>query len=268
MIATDGSAEILDRTKSYIFFKQIVTLHSKVDSYKTAYKIKRLGTSFTKRLTNEEISGANEALLSDLFHVLCYGSVTDEFLNFSSFKRFRLAEICGKPEAVENYFESLYLDVSRQLTQISAQSGGSFLNDFVKSHLSAGFKCNSSIKWVANRRVPKTGDNRARELGGEQFDLVYIVQPASGSKAIYVAIEVAFQETTNSVMERKARQACANFEHFERMGDKLCFVIDGAGYLSGRPKALRDIIQNSHFHVALKPEELTRLCQYMVALAK
>jgi hypothetical protein len=268
MLATDASAEILDRAKSYITFKKIKTLHSQINGYKIEYRIKRLGTSFTKRLTNKEISSADGALLSDLFYIICFGSKTEEFADFLSFRRFRLAEICGKPEAVQRHFRELYLNVSRQLTQLAAQAQGDFLNDFVKSYLDARFAGNPSIRWVESRRVPGIGDERARSLGGEQFDLVYAITPASKGEIIYVAIEVAFQETTNSTMERKARHASLLFEHFDRMGYKLCFVVDGAGFLSARLKALRDIIQNSHYRVTLKPEELSSLCEFIISLTK
>lgn len=268
MLATDASAEILDRAKSYIAFKKIKTLHSKIDDYKIEYRIKRLGTLFTKRLTNKEILSADGSLLSDLFYIICFGSTTTEFADFLTFKRFRLAELCGRSEAIQKHFQELYLRVSRQLTQLSAQSKGDFLNDFVKTYLDACFAGNPSIRWVESRRVPGIGDRRAKSLGGEQFDLVYAITPATKGKVSYVAIEVAFQETTNSTMERKARQASLLFEHFSRMGYSLCFVVDGAGFLSARLKALRDIIQNSHFRVTLKREELSTLCQFIISLTK
>lgn len=266
MIATDASAELLDRTKSYIAFKKFKILHAQIGDHKIEYRIKRLGTIFTKRLTNKLIYSANAALLSDLFYVICFGSTTSEFANFLSFRRFRLAELCGNHEAIQKHFQELYLDVSRQLTQLTAQSRGELLNTFVKSKLDACFANNSSIKYVENRRVPGVGDKRAKALGGEQFDLVYAIKPASGREIKYVAIEVAFQETTNSTMERKARQATLLFVVFNKMGYKLCFVVDGAGFLSARPKALRDIIQSSHFRVTLKPEELFRLGAFIISL--
>jgi len=268
MVATDASAEILDRAKSYIAFKKIRVLHAQIKGRDIEYQIKRLGTSYVKRLTNEEISSAGEALLSDLFFIICFGSSTKEFLDFLSFKSFRLAELCGDSEAIQAYFQELYIDISRQLTQLAVQAKGEFLNDYVRSNLDARFKGNPSIKWVENRRVPGIGDERALSLGGEQFDLVYAIQRTSGHKTTYVAVEVAFQETTNSVMERKARQASLLFRLFNEVGYKLCFVVDGAGFLSARPKALRDIIHNSHIRVTLKTEELSRLCEFIISLAK
>jgi len=72
------------------------------------------------------------------------------------------------------------------------------------------------------------------------FDLVV----TNGVK--YVAIEVCFQVTTNSVIERKAGQAKARYEQIEEAGHKIAYVIDGAGNFQ-RESAVRTICSYSTF---------------------
>jgi len=78
-----------------------------------------------------------------------------------------------------------------------------------------------------------------------------------------IAVEIAFQETTNSVIERKARQAVEWYGRFNRHGNYLCYVMDGAGYFS-RKQAFCQIVKNSHKAVTLR--QLGDLCRFMDSL--
>jgi len=78
----------------------------------------------------------------------------------------------------------------------------------------------------------------------------------------YVAVEVSFQVTTNSVIERKAGQAKSRFEQIERMNYKIAYVLDGAGNFQ-RENALKTICSHSHCSVAFSPTELDVLYQFI-----
>lgn len=96
--------------------------------------------------------------------------------------------------------------------------------------------------------------------GGEtltNFDVV-VVSP-SGK---YFAVEVAFQETTNSVIERKAGQALARRDMLHKAGHKMCYVIDGAGNLNFRRRAVSLIMNYSDCTAAFTEPEITRLARY------
>jgi hypothetical protein len=88
------------------------------------------------------------------------------------------------------------------------------------------------------------------------FDLVV----SKGKK--YVAIEVGFQVTTNSVIERKSGQAQSRFIQAEKAGHKIAYVLDGAGNFQ-RETALRNICAYSHCTVAFSKKELEVLCQFL-----
>ncbi|WP_353734917.1 MULTISPECIES: DpnII family type II restriction endonuclease [unclassified Okeania] len=78
----------------------------------------------------------------------------------------------------------------------------------------------------------------------------------------YVAIEVSFQVTTNSVIERKGGEAKARYEQVETAGHKIAYVIDGAGNFE-RQSALQTICLHSHCTVAFSKNELSILCDFL-----
>lgn len=78
----------------------------------------------------------------------------------------------------------------------------------------------------------------------------------------YVAIEVCFQVTTNSVIERKAGQARSRYEQIEHAGHRIAYVLDGAGNFQ-RETALQTICAYSHCTVAFSRSELELLCTFL-----
>ena len=92
-----------------------------------------------------------------------------------------------------------------------------------------------------------------------------MVYTKNGGGIKYIAIEIAFQETTNSVIERKARLASQLYDRFKELQYFLCYVTDGAGYFS-RESALKEIICNSHICVTFKKNELNRLCKFIESI--
>ena len=78
----------------------------------------------------------------------------------------------------------------------------------------------------------------------------------------YVAIEVSFQVTTNSTIERKSGQAKARYEQIEKAGHKIAYVLDGAGNFQ-RETAPRVICSYSHCTVAFSRSELDTLCNFL-----
>ncbi|MEC4984599.1 MAG: restriction endonuclease, partial [Oscillatoria sp. PMC 1076.18] len=78
----------------------------------------------------------------------------------------------------------------------------------------------------------------------------------------YVAIEISFQVTTNSVIERKAGQAKSRFEQINSAGYKIAYILDGAGNFQ-RENALSTLCFYSHCCVAFSQGELNVLCDFI-----
>jgi len=78
----------------------------------------------------------------------------------------------------------------------------------------------------------------------------------------FCAIEVSFQVTTNSTIERKSGQAQARQKLLHSHGHKIAYVIDGAGNFA-RQSALRTISQYSDCTVSFMDVELDKLVEYL-----
>jgi hypothetical protein len=117
-------------------------------------------------------------------------------------------------------------------------------------------RTSSGASFVPNGNV--SGVTHTDEETGRltTFDLVVSYQGK------HVAIEVSFQVTTNSVIERKAGQARARREQIEQAGHKIAYVLDGAGNFQ-RSTALTTICTQSHCTVAFSRNELNVLCDFI-----
>lgn len=77
-----------------------------------------------------------------------------------------------------------------------------------------------------------------------------------------VALEVSFQETTNSVIERKRKDA-ENRRNLFPENCKSAFVIDGVGSLEHRKNAVKEILSNADIVVTAREDEILRLADYI-----
>ena len=80
----------------------------------------------------------------------------------------------------------------------------------------------------------------------------------------HFGIEVSFQFTTNSVIERKAGQAKERADRIHAAGHSVCYVLDGAGNINVRENAVRIICSYSDCTVALSAEEIGVLAEFML----
>lgn len=89
------------------------------------------------------------------------------------------------------------------------------------------------------------------------FDIV-----AHSPSGKYCAIEVSFQVTTNSTIERKAGQAKSRQQVLHEHGHRIAYVIDGSGNFYRR-NAIKTICQFSDCTVTFNPEELQSLVNFL-----
>jgi hypothetical protein len=75
-------------------------------------------------------------------------------------------------------------------------------------------------------------------------------------------VEISFQVTTNSVIERKAGQAQARANLLRQADCKIAYVIDGAGNFE-RASALNTLCLYSDCTVALSPGEISLLVEFL-----
>lgn len=193
-----------------------------------------------------------DGLQKDAIALLLFGS---SHLTNGTLSRCEIGEYLGKPENLDLFIKQRYIWVSRITGGAKANSLGQLAQDFVAQYLN-GHLALESFSITRSGRLPNvthTDDQTGRETS---FDLVI------RRNARHVAVEVSFQVTTNSTIERKAGQARGRFEQVETAGHKIAYVIDGAGNFE-RETALRTICAHSHCTVAFSRNELDQLCNFI-----
>lgn len=174
----------------------------------------------------------------------------------SALSRCEIGEYLGKPDELATFVKQRYIWVSRITAGAKVNNLGQLAQRFVSEYLKDNLT-EAGIAIHTSGRLPNvthTDDDTGRLTS---FDLV----ATNGSK--FVAIEICFQVTTNSVIERKAGQARARYMQVVNAGHKIAYVIDGSGNFQ-RESALRVICTHSHCTVAFSQAELDVLCQFLV----
>ncbi len=160
----------------------------------------------------------------------------------------------GKPAEIESFVKQRYLFVSRIVGGGSANSMGHAVQKWVVATLRS---CLPS-DWKVKPNATIKGVRQSDVAGDATFDIV--VTAPSGRQ---FGIEVSFQVTTNSTIERKAREAQSLRQSVHRSGNRICYVIDGAGNIDVRTSAVNRICENSDCTVAMSVHEMDLLAQYM-----
>lgn len=166
-----------------------------------------------------------------------------------------IGEYLGKPSDLSAFIKQRYIWVSRITGGATSNTLGQIAQNFVGEYIRQNLGL-PGIDVKRGGRLPEVTHTDRQTGRTTSFDLVV----SDGNK--YVAIEVSFQVTTNSVIERKSGQAQARYEQIERAGHKIVYVLDGAGNFQ-RHTALRTICGYSHCTVAFSRSELDVLCEFL-----
>ena len=189
-------------------------------------------------------------LAKDMIMILLYGgasTVSDQ----AALEKCDLGVLIGSPNEVDHYVKQKYIHASRITTGASANSLGQIAQVYVADHLRS--KLDKSYSVQSNGKVKlKSYDSDT----GMPFDVV-----VSRGKRL-VGVEVSFQVTSNSVIERKAALAEDRFNQMRSEGHFLAYVLDGAGNFS-RTSALTTLCQSSDCTVAYSEQELDTLVDFV-----
>lgn len=197
-------------------------------------------------LTNQKISG----LYKDMIILLMFGStstVSDE----AALSSCEIGTLLGKPEALEKYVRERYLYVSRITGGATANKLGQLAQQEVVQFLSSALGDTYNVR--SNGSIELKGYAKA---GGMPFDIV-----VEKNKKM-VGIEISFQVTTNSTIERKSGQAADRMHLMHDNGHEIGYVLDGAGNFQRRA-ALSTICENSDCTVAYTHKEFEVLARWI-----
>jgi hypothetical protein len=166
-----------------------------------------------------------------------------------------IGSLIGRKRELDSFVRQRYIHVSRITGGATANAMGQLCQSYVRERLQGALRA-----WdFSAHRIPGISQNEGRT--DMSFDLV-----ARSPAGKCCAIEVSFQVTTNSTIERKAGQAGARQRLLHGEGHKIAYVIDGAGNFQRR-SALTTICESSDCTVSFKDEELDALAAFLKTLA-
>ena len=198
------------------------------------------------------------SLYKDLIMLLLFGAAATSPRVRSVLFKCALYRYLDDNDALEFFIRQNYIRVSRIIGGSTATNLGNiaqqYVVDYLKEHLGDDYNVRS------NGTIPNVTQNEGVTL--TTFDAVVDRKSDTNRHKKYVAIEITFQETTNSTIERKGGQARSRFEAITSSRNYIAYIIDGAGNFARRA-AISVICDNSHCTVAYTQEELGVLLEFI-----
>ncbi|MDM8546793.1 restriction endonuclease [Candidatus Venteria ishoeyi] len=193
-------------------------------------------------------------ILSDLYRdmiiLLMFGS-TSTVNEEAGLLACEIGTLLGEAEVLEKYVKERYINVSRITGGATANSLGQLAQQEIVKHLSESLGYNYCV--ISNGYIALDG---YKKESGMPFDIVV----EKGDRK--VGIEVSFQVTTNSTIERKSGQAADRINLMHSNGHKIAYVLDGAGNFQ-RKSAISNICANSDCTVAYSNQEFDTLSKWI-----
>lgn len=240
-----------DRKINYIWRGNVCEYKFKALPVKGMLNNDRLGISGKKLLDSQEMSNLHK----DVLTLLLVGNACVDENTARILSKCEIINYVGQPDKLDKYIKQRYIWVSRITSGAQSNSLGHIAQDYVKNFLQKNIGI-EGVEVKSDSTLP--GVSHAAEGSGS--DTNFDITVRSGKK--YVAVEVSFQVTTNSVIERKAGQSRARYAQIKEKGFGIAYVLDGAGNFQ-RESALRTICSYSDCTVAFKKDELEVLCDYI-----
>lgn len=193
-------------------------------------------------------------MMEDVCNLLLFGGseISADIPNVIE-ERCIIGSLIGEVDELERFVKQRYIWVSRITGGATANAMGHLVQGYVVDYLKE-----SLPTWRFNQdQLPNVSQNERTSLS---VDIV-----AKSPNDNFCGIEVSFQVTTNSVIERKAGQAQARQNLLHEQNHYIAYVIDGAGNFA-RASALRTICQYSDCTVSLQDEELDSLVEFLESI--
>lgn len=192
-------------------------------------------------------------LLEDVIMLLMYAGVsTDEFVDEGLKDKCVIGSLLGKRDELKQFIKQRYIWVSRITAGATSNRMGQLAQRYVLKKLQ-----DKLPNWTlsSNGSIPGVSHNNGKT--DMSFDIV-VCSPQNK----WCAIEVSFQFTTNSTIERKSGQAQSRADLLKVADHKIAYVIDGAGNFK-RSSALKNICNYSDCTVAFSPSEIEVLSEFL-----
>lgn len=260
MVLTDLAGEALNKLTPFSKFFDSGIMNYVWQERNYSYQFTEVARKTNLTNTALRVNGKNllkgydlNAKMQDVAMLLIHGASAygDSFPSDSK-EKCMLGALIGQPVLLNDFVRQSYIRVSTQLRGASSNAMGQIAQKYVAEVLTEELG-NWSIK---SGHVPGISHNDGDTE--TTFDIV-----AKSPNGKYFAIEVSFQFTTNSVIERKAGQAQARAQLLHDRGHYICYVVDGAGNINVRERAVAIICQYSDCTVAFSKDELRHLADFL-----
>ena len=190
----------------------------------------------------------------DVAMLLLWGSaiINNPNLPQELIEKCTIGQYIGFPEQLDEFVKQRYIAVSRI-------TGGSHVNDL--GHACEQYACQYLSETlpphivVGGHNIPNVSHNNKNLV---TFDLV----AKNINTAKCVAIEISFQVTTNSVIERKAGLARPRQQMLHEHGHYVAYIIDGSGNFQRR-NAIETILAFSDCTVNFSDSNLHQLAEFI-----
>jgi hypothetical protein len=196
---------------------------------------------------------AKSPVFDDLLIILCFAGFSTNIVD-GAFESAVIADYFGNPDKIDIFVKTRYIYVSKitsgELSNSRGQAAQQYAAKVIRESLGAGYTVD------VNGKIPLP--DHVQNKKGLPFDLVI---KRKGSPRM-VGVEVSFQVTTNSVVERKAREAHEVIERMTKQGHFVAYVVDGVGNFQRR-NAWSAIIRNSHYSCAFSDKEFQGLAKFI-----
>jgi hypothetical protein len=264
MILADIGGEPLERFKPElpsVFEQHIMSFIWQEKRYKYTFKTLGDRTAWSNERLAVDGSGLAAALdltdvMEDVITLLIHGaaSTNDELPQVIADKCI-IGSLLGDKPSLDKFVRQRYIWVSQIITGAAANRMGYLAQDYVKHQLQAMLP-----RWdFSKKTIPGVSQTGGRT--DMPFDMV-----AEAPNGKLCAIEVSFQFTTNSTIERKGGQAQSRQRLLHKKGHRIAYVIDGAGNFERR-SAISTICRYSDCTVTFRDSEITRLAEFLREMA-
>lgn len=165
-----------------------------------------------------------------------------------------LGSMLGNKPELDKFVRQRYIWVSKITGGATSNAMGHLAEEYVKEQLQHRLP-----NWdFSKKSIRDISQNEGRT--NINFDIV-----AESPNGTCCAIELSFQVTTNSVIERKSGQAQSRQRLLHKNGHYIAYILDGAGNFE-RESALGAIMQYSDCSVTFKKDEIERLAVFLSEL--
>ncbi len=263
MILADFGGELLQRVNdNFSVLFPSGELEYMLNGVSQCYRFQKL--PIKGRLTNDRLNASGrklsvshplDDLSKDVIALLVFGSESGNPYTAEVLSKCEIGCYLGDPSALETFVRQRYIWVSRITAGSQTNNLGQLAQKYVQQYLEDHLDI-PDIRIQAGGHMPGISHTDQNANRPTSFDLVVSKQKK------YAAVEVSFQVTTNSVIERKAGQSQARYQQIQKAGYKMAYVLDGAGNFQ-RENAVSTICAHSHCTVAFSRSELKILCDFL-----